>query len=132
MNCNLLSTGHVSRVAQDVTVSVCCGQSELPLWQAKAICQKVCRCNRILGWQHVGRTLGNLSLNSFDGCIWSVTTHRTGVTQAEVGVVIAVDIGEVRALGVINVDWKRPRPLGHPDHRHTLDHRPQGPLVFFA
>ena len=47
--------------------------------------------------------------------------HRPGVAQAEVDVVEAVDIGEVRARGSVEEQWERARPAGHPGHRHAAE-----------
>ena len=122
MDRNLRSSGDMTGVAQYVPIGVGCGECELPLWHPKTLCQKICRSDRICSWQHVGRALGNLVLHGLYGGIGSVSTHGTGVTQAEIGVIQAVHVGEVGALGVVNVNWKRTWPLGHPNHRNTLNH----------
>ena len=55
--------------------------------------------------------------------------HSAGVTQAEVDVFDAVDIGETRTLGVGHIDRVAAGPLGHPRHRNSTHHRPKGLLV---
>ncbi len=47
--------------------------------------------------------------------------HRTGVAEAEVDVLVAVDIGEAGAVSLVEEERKGARPAGHPCHRHAAE-----------
>ena len=57
-----------------------------------------------------------------------VAGHCARVAEAEVDVVVPVDVGEMRARRRFHVDGKRARPLEHPVHRHTAEERFGCPL----
>ena len=54
MNDNLLATGDVPGIADDVAVGVGGGQGELPLFNTESIGQSLSRNCCILGWKHQG------------------------------------------------------------------------------
>src|SRR4051794_25312491 len=54
--------------------------------------------------------------------------HRAGVAEAEVHVVVAVYVSEVRTGGLRGGDRERAGPLRHPGHRHAAEQRSPRPL----
>jgi hypothetical protein len=52
-----------------------------------------------------------------------VPGHRARVAEAEVDVLVAVDVGEARALGVRREDREAARPADHPVHRDAAEQR---------
>ena len=52
-----------------------------------------------------------------------VAGHRAGVAEAEVDVLVAVDVGEARALGLGREDREAAGPAHHPVHRHAAEQR---------
>ena len=82
---------------------------------------------RVLTRQHRGRSNDRSSQTSTDtgtdtgtgtGTGAAMASHRSGVAQAEVDVLDAVDVDEPCAGGVGDVHGKRTGPPGHPRHRH--------------
>ncbi|CAB4613786.1 unannotated protein [freshwater metagenome] len=55
--------------------------------------------------------------------------HGTGIPQAQVDVIQAVSVGEVRALGAGHKQGEGPSPPGHPDHRHPAVEAGKSSLV---
>src|SRR5450432_1764459 len=49
--------------------------------------------------------------------------HGAGVAETQIDVVVAVNVGEVRAVSRLDEDGKRPGPFFHPVHRHTAKQR---------
>ena len=85
---------------------------------------------RVLDRQHEGDALAQLALDGRDRRGGRVTGHRAGVAEAEVDVVVAVDVLEVGAAAPISTNsGKPPGPLDHPVHRHAVEQRALGPLV---
>jgi hypothetical protein len=50
-----------------------------------------------------------------------VAGHRRGVAQAEVDVLVAVDVGEPGAAGTVGIDRVAGGVLVHPRHRHPAE-----------
>jgi hypothetical protein len=55
-----------------------------------------------------------------------VAGHGSGVAEAEVGVAVAVDVEEVRALGLAHEGRKCSGPLDHPVHGDASEQRLAG------
>jgi len=55
--------------------------------------------------------------------------HRPGVAEAEVDVVVTVDIGEVGAGRGLHVERERAGPADHPVHGHAGQERSPRPCV---
>ena len=58
-----------------------------------------------------------------------VAGHRAGVAEAQVDVLVAVDVGEAGAGRPRDEDRERARPLDHPVHRHAGRAATAGALV---
>jgi hypothetical protein len=53
-----------------------------------------------------------------------VACHRAGVTEAEVHVLVAVDVAEARPGSVYREDRETAGPANHPLHRNAAQQRP--------
>ena len=53
----------------------------------------------------------------------SVTSHRTGIAEAEIDVVVPVHVGEVGTRGDIDIEREGTCPLDHPVHGHAVEQR---------
>ena len=51
-----------------------------------------------------------------------MAAHCTGIAQAEVDVVDAIEALEVRTRRSPHIDGPRARPLGHPEHGYSVGH----------
>ncbi|MOA01267.1 hypothetical protein D3C78_1206610 [compost metagenome] len=54
--------------------------------------------------------------------------HAAGVAEAEVEVLVTVDVEEAGALGALDEQRCRRRPVAHPVHRHAAEQRLAGAL----
>ena len=84
---------------------------------------------RVVGREHVGDAAPDLALDGGDRRGRPVAGHRTGVTEAEVDVVVAVDALEMGALGRLDIRREGPGPLDHPGHGHAFEERPTSTRV---
>lgn len=53
------------------------------------------------------------------GCFRGMAGHGADIPEAEIVVIVAIDIGEVRAAGAGNEYREWTRPFRHPVHRHA-------------
>jgi hypothetical protein len=60
-----------------------------------------------------------------------VASHGARVAEAEVDVVMAINVGEVRAAGGFYKDWECAGPLVHPIHRHAAEEGRLGAKIEF-
>ncbi|ABA52578.1 hypothetical protein BURPS1710b_A1291 [Burkholderia pseudomallei 1710b] len=108
-----------ARPAQHEAVRVARAQRELPVRQPEAARELRRDPRGVLARQHrrvaARRLLGE---RACDG-LGRVAEHRARVAQAEVGVAMAVDVGEMRAARVIDIERERRRPVAHPVQRHA-------------
>ena len=58
-----------------------------------------------------------------------MTGHGTGIPEAQIDVIQAVSVGEVRALGAGHKQGEGPGPPGHPDHGHPAVEARKSALV---
>src|SRR5690606_15374611 len=53
--------------------------------------------------------------------LWRMAEHRAGIAEAEVGALVAVDVLDLRAFGLLDDEGERHRPVLHPVHRHATE-----------
>jgi hypothetical protein len=105
------------------------GEGELPVLQAEPALELLAAPHRVLGREHVGDAPAvDLALDRGDRGRCAVAGHRPGVTEAEVDVLVAVDVGEMGAGGGLDEDREAAGPLDHPVHRHAREERVGGAL----
>jgi hypothetical protein len=98
-------------------VRIRCRERELPARKAKAARQLARDPERVLARQHQGDPAPSLLRDGSHGRLGRVARHRSRVAEAEVDVVVAVDIAEARALRLGGEDREAARPADHPRHR---------------
>ena len=129
MDRDLRPAGHHPGQPDGKAVRVGRGQRELPVLEAEPALELLAAPHGVLGREHVGDPAAvDLALDSGDGRGRPVAGHRARVAEAQVDVLVAVDVGEVSAGGGLHEDREAARPLDHPVHRHAGQERPRGPL----
>ncbi|MNE30468.1 hypothetical protein D3C80_1239850 [compost metagenome] len=118
-----LAPGDRPRPAQDEAVGVGGGGRHLPERQAEALGQALAADHRILTGQHGGQAAPGLLAQGRGNRRRRVAEHAAGIAQAEVDVLAAVDVDEARALGALDEQRHRRRPVAHPVHRHAAEQR---------
>jgi len=83
----------------------------------------------VFGRQHKGDAAFDLLLDSFRGSEGRMSGHGARVAEAKVHVAMAVDIVEVRALGLTDNGWKSSGPLHHPVHGDAREQRLLAALI---
>ena len=101
--------------------AVCVGgrERELPERESEAPGELRRHPDGVLRGQHGGDASGCLPLDRFGHEGSGVTGHGPRVAEGEVDVLVAVDVGEARAIGARAEDGERPRPARHPGHGHS-------------
>ncbi len=125
---DLRAPGDRSRQPDREAVRVGGGQAELPERQPEPPLHLGAHPRRVLGRQHEGDAPGRLLGDRIDRLLRRVSGHRPGVTQAEVDVLAAVDVGEPCPACLGNEDGVRAGPLAHPRHRDPRQEIGLGPL----
>ena len=98
-------------------------QRELPRSDTEPAGQLLADPGGVVRREHVGDAAAQLAFDGGDRRGRTVACHRPGVAEAQVDVVVAVDAGDVRAVGGLDIRWERPGPLDHPGHRHAIEER---------
>ena len=120
---DLRSTGDLSGEPDREAVRVGRGHGELPERQPEPASELLASGDRVLRRQHVGDAAAHLALDRGDRRRGPVAGHRTGVAEAEIDVVMAVDAVKARARGRFHEEGKGRRPLAHPVHRDAVEER---------
>ena len=103
-------------------------ERELPEREPEAARELLPGPGRILGRQHRGDPGGRPLGDRADDRLGRVPGHRTGVAEAEVDVLVAVDVDDARALRLGQEERVRAGPAHHPRHRDAAQQRSPGPL----
>ena len=98
-------------------------ERELPERQPEAAGELLPGPGRILGRQHRGDPGGSPLGDRADDGPGRMSGHRTGVAEAEVDVLVAVDIDDARALRLGQEERVRAGPAHHPRHRYAAQQR---------
>ena len=101
-------------------------ERELPVRQAEPAGELLGDHDRVLGREHERRPPAHLVGHGLGGGLGGVAGHRAGVAQAQVDVLVPVDVGEAGARRLGDEHGKRARPLDHPVHRHAGEQRSPG------
>ena len=99
------------------------GQRELPVGQPEAPRHLLADPQRVLARQHQRDAARGLRRDRAQRRLGRVAGHRAGVAEAEVDVLVAVDVGEARALGLGREHGEAAGPAHHPVHRHAAEQR---------
>ena len=100
------------------------GERELPAREAEPPCHLLADPDRVLGRQHERRPAPHLLGDRHGGRLGRMAGHRAGVAEAEVDVLVPVDVTEPRAGRLLDEHREGARPLGHPVHRDAGEERP--------
>ena len=92
-------------------------QRELPARKSETARQLLTHPERVLARQHQGDSMGGLLRHSAHGRLRRVPGHRACVPEAEVDVLVPVDVAEAGALSIGGKHGKAARPTDHPRHR---------------
>ena len=79
--------------------------------------------DRVLGREHQRRPAAHLLATAATAAAGRMAGHRARVAQAEVDVLVPVDVAEPRPGRLLDEDRERARPLGHPVHRDAGEER---------
>jgi hypothetical protein len=115
--------------ANGETVGVGGGERELPVGQAKSALEIFTDPERVLGGKHESDALADTSCDGVGDDWGRVTSHGTGVAEAEVNVVVAVNVGEVRTAGGLYEDGEGASPFVHPVHGNAAEERRLGAKI---
>jgi len=100
----------------------------VPVGQAEAFGEQFAADHRVFAGEHAGQAVaGLLGEGAGDRCR-RVAEHGAGVAEAEVDVLVAVDIEEAGALSALDEQRGGRRPVAHPVHRHAAEQRMSGAL----
>ncbi len=98
-------------------------QRELPQRQPESAAQLLADPARVLVGQHRRDALRRALADRADDRLGAVARHRAGVAEAEVHVLVPVDVGEARPVRLVDVDRELTRPAHHPVHGHAVQQR---------
>src|SRR5271154_3749024 len=126
---NFRAFGDFAGEADGKTVGVGGGEGELPERQAETEGEFFAHVERVFGGKHEGNSLLGLAEDRFDGGGGRMASHGAGVTEAEVDVVVTVDVGDGGAVGFGDENRKFAGPFFHPVHGDAAE---EGFLGAFA
>ena len=109
------ATRSAKRLASVAVVAICqCGRP-------KRLRQQPADGQRVLAGQHVGQAAPGLAADGAGDRRRRMAEHRAGIAEAEIVERVAVDVGDRGALGAVDEDRERRRPVVHPVHRHAAE-----------
>ena len=118
--------------ANGETVGVGGGERELPVGQAETALEIFADPERVFGGKHEGDAFADAAGDGFGDDLGRVAGHGAGVAEAEVDVVAAVDVGEMRAAGGFYEDGEGAGPFVHPVHGDAAEERGLGAEIEFG
>ncbi len=114
---HLVTSAEHPAQAQDETVGVGGRGGHLPIGQAEAPRQFGADPQAVLGRQHQGGAAPRLAGVGVGHRRLGVAEHGAAIAEGEVDVLLAVDVGDARALGLFHQQRAVARPLLHPVQR---------------
>jgi hypothetical protein len=96
------------------TVGVGGGECELPEREAETTLKIFADPKSVFGREHEGEAFADAAGDGTRNDLRRVASHGGGVAEAEVDVVAAVNVGEMRAAGGLYEDGKGAGPFVHP------------------
>jgi hypothetical protein len=119
----LPAAGHLAGEPQREAVRVGRCQRELPERKPEAARQLLSDPGRVSGRKHRRRAARRLSGERPDDRLRRVPGHRAGVAEAEVDVLVAVNVDDPRSLRLLDEHGEPAGPARHPAHRHAEQER---------
>ncbi len=117
------SARQVTCEPNDEAVGIGRGQCELPGGDTESARQLVRHPKHVLARQHERDALGRLLGHRLQRRLRCMPRHRPRVAEAEVDVLVAVDVDESCPLRLAHEHGKASRPLPHPVHGDALEER---------
>ncbi len=103
-------------------------ERELPVPEPEPPAELVGGDDRVLGGQHVGDPAAELALDGRDRRGGPVAGHGPGVAEAEVDVLVPVDVAEPGTRRLVDEQRVRAGPADHPVHRDAVEQGALGAL----
>ena len=125
---HLRAAGRLAGEPDREPVGVGRGQRELPAGEAEAPRHLLADPDRVLGREHERRPAPHLLGDGRGGGLGRMAGHRPGITEAQVDVLVSVDVAEPRAGRLVDEHREAARPLGHPVHRDAREERSPSPV----
>ena len=124
---DLLPVGGLAGEPQREPVRVGRARRDLPEREPEPAGELLADDRRVLGRQHQ-RDARAAACSAITATVAGgrVPGHRAGVAEAEVDVLVAVDVDDARARRLGREDREPARPAGHPVHRHPAEQRADG------
>ena len=126
---NFRALGDFAGDANSEAIGVGGGERELPIGQVETALEIFADPERVFGGKHQRDAFFGAAGDGFSDDIGRVAGHGTGVAQAEVDVVAAVNVSEVRAFGGFDEDGECAGPFFHPVHGDAAKEGGLGALV---
>ena len=126
---HLPATRHLAGQPQREAVRVRGAQRELPEGEPEAPRELLADPGRILGREHRRRAASSLGRHRLDDGLRRVAGHRARVAEAEVDVLVAVDVDDPRSSRLLDEHGEVPGPARHPAHRDAEQERGAGALA---
>ena len=120
---HLRPAGRRAREPDREPIGVGRGERELPARKPEAPRHLLTDPDRVLGREHQRRSAAHLLGHGHGRRLGRMARHRARVTQAEIDVLVPVDVAEPRPGGLLDEDGERAGPLGHPVHRDSGEKR---------
>jgi len=98
-------------------------ESELPVGETKAASQFLRHPERVLRREHGRDPARRLAMDRLEGVRRGMTGHGAGVSQTQIEVLEAIDVGEICASRGRHKHGESPCPFLHPVHRDALEQR---------
>jgi hypothetical protein len=115
--------------ADGETIGVGGGERKLPIGEAEAAREFFADPRSVFGWEHQGDSVLRLARDGCGGWGRRMSGHGAGVAEAEVNVIMAVNILEMGAAGFGDEYGKFAGPFFHPVHGDAAEERFLGACV---
>jgi hypothetical protein len=126
---HLPAAGDLAGEAERPAVRIGRGQRELPQRNGEAARELFSDPGRVLGREHRRRAAPCLVGDRLHHRLGSVPGHRAGVAEAEVDVLVAVDVDDPCAARLLDEHREPAGPARHPAHRDAEEKRRAGTLA---
>ena len=118
--------------ANGEAVGVGGGERELPERKAETALEIFADPERVLGGKHERDAFAHAAGNGFGDDLRRVAGHGAGVAEAEVDVIVAINVGEMGASGGFHEDREGAGPFVHPVHGDAAEKRALGAEIEFG
>ena len=121
-NNHLVPAGNEARDAHHLDVRTGRRQRDLPVRAAYPLRQEFGDDHRILAGQQEMHAAPRLAGDRIGDDLVAEANRHAEVADVEIEVLVTVDVGEGRAIAVVDVDRRGPVESGHPGHGHAVRH----------